>query len=182
LRGKLLHQGCSRSAHTAQRYRQYYGRGTPATHTVTSALPPHRIVRQTGTTQVPSVRILVSWNVKQDRACPAPIGAFLQYRGQDGYILDPPHTRAHTAQRSRQYYGRGTPATHTVTSTLPPPTHTHTQQTFHGHELPAGACARTHKHTHTHTLCERNQRTKGPCGRAHTNINTHTHYTKLPNT
>ena len=55
------------------------------THTHTHT---HTIARQTGTTQVPSVRILVSWNVKQDSACPTPIGAFLQYRGQDGYILD----------------------------------------------------------------------------------------------
>ena len=32
---------------------------------------------QNGTTQVPSARILVSWIVKQDKACPTPIGAFL---------------------------------------------------------------------------------------------------------
>ena len=38
------------------------------------------VARQTGTTQVPSIRILVSWIVKQDRACPTPIGAFLQHR------------------------------------------------------------------------------------------------------
>ena len=38
----------------------------------------HTIARQTGTTRFPSVRILVSWNVKQGRACSPPIGAFLQ--------------------------------------------------------------------------------------------------------
>ena len=42
---------------------------------------------KTGTTQVPSARIRVGWTVKQDKACPSPIGAFLQYRGQGGCIL-----------------------------------------------------------------------------------------------
>ena len=49
------------------------------THARTRACT-HTIARQTGTTQVPSVKILVSWIVKQDRACPTPIGAFLQHR------------------------------------------------------------------------------------------------------
>ena len=50
--------------------------------------PPHTLLQgKTGTTQVLSARILVSWIVKQDKACPTPIGAFLQYRGQGGYIL-----------------------------------------------------------------------------------------------
>ena len=37
----------------------------------------HTIARQTGTTQAPNARILVSWIVKQDRACSTPTGAFL---------------------------------------------------------------------------------------------------------
>ena len=49
----------------------------------------HRIAGQTGTTQGPNARSLISWIVKQNRACPTPIGAFLQYRGQGRQILVP---------------------------------------------------------------------------------------------
>ena len=59
------------------------------THTHTHA---HAIAGQTGTTQDPNARILVSWIVKQDNACSAystAIGAFLQHRGQGGHILTP---------------------------------------------------------------------------------------------
>ena len=45
----------------------------------------HTIARQTGTMRFPGVKILVSWNVKQDRACSPPRGAFLQQRERQGW-------------------------------------------------------------------------------------------------
>ena len=51
----------------------------PPTHTHPHP-PTHTIARQTGTTQVQSFKIHVSWIVKQDRACPTPVGTFLQHR------------------------------------------------------------------------------------------------------
>ena len=47
--------------------------GTPSSHS------SHTIARQMGTARVPGVRVLVSWIVEQDGACP-PTGAFLQRR------------------------------------------------------------------------------------------------------
>ena len=77
----------------------------PAHHT-----HKHTIAKQTGTTQVPNARILVSWIVKQDRACSTPIGAFLCTQAhthvrtqQRGKVLThlhcpPPHARKRTEE------------------------------------------------------------------------------------
>ena len=46
-------------------------------------------IPQTDTTQESNARILVSWIVKHDKACPTPIGAFLRHKGQGRHFLVP---------------------------------------------------------------------------------------------
>ena len=78
------------------------------THTHTRA---RAIARQTGNNSGSKCQNPRQLDVKQDRVCPTPISAFLQYRGQDGYILDQgqpvecasasvthTHTHTHTAR------------------------------------------------------------------------------------
>ena len=68
----------------------------PPTHTPTHThthTHTHTIARQTGTTQDPNVRILVSWIVKQDRACPTPIG----------HPHPHPHPHTHTHQHTHSH-------------------------------------------------------------------------------
>ena len=56
----------------------------------------HMIAKQTSTTQVPNVRLLVSWIVKQDTACSTQVGAF----GKTNKHSES-HTDPHTHRNSR---------------------------------------------------------------------------------
>ena len=98
------------------------------THTPTHK---HTIARQTGRTQDPNARILVSWIVKQDKACPTPIGAFLQYRGTA--VL---HTHTHIHIHIHTH------------------THTHTP-------INTRVRLHTHTHTHTLGTAKQEQSKKG---------------------
>ena len=156
-RGKPLHEGSSRSVHVAHTHTH--------THTYTHTHTHTLLQGKMGTTQVPNARILVSWIVKQDKACPTPLDAFLQYReragtscscsrgrlasgsapsqrpAQDKHSSEPP------VPQSDQWVSQDfPPCPCTTLSVTEVHTHTHTHIHTHTH-------THTHKHRHTsHTV------------------------------
>ena len=82
--------------------------------------------QMSSTTPGPNVRLLVTWTVKQDRACPTPMGAFLRGQARSGDL---------GLQRKKDgaaLWQNRPEITTTSPEYLLPLTHTHT-------------------HTHTHT-------------------------------
>ena len=76
------------------------------THTHTHTHKYTLLQGKTGATQVPSARILVSLIVKQDKACPTPIGPSGSTEGRAGTCCSCSHTHTHThthTMRTRQH-------------------------------------------------------------------------------
>ena len=81
-----------RETRTKQEKRWKENSSETATHTHT-----HTIARQTGNNSVSECQNPRQLEIKQDRACPTPIGAFLQYRARGrGTSCSRTHTHTHT--------------------------------------------------------------------------------------